>query len=266
MLLRAMPKTLVKLPPMRILPSGCTAVASITTSPTMLRLSVWSSRPSVSSRAMRLRVTAAPPFGESVVKKPPAKILPSACTAIEKTLTVRVRVERISQAGRGIEPGDAVARLSANGGENAPAKILPSACTAIARTSSFAFGLNESARPVVASSRAMLLRVCPPMLVKSPPAKILPSACTAIERTVAVRVRIERIRQAGGGIEPGDVVARLSADGGENAARQNLAVRLHRDGIDSTVRVRVERISQAGRGIEPGDAVARLPRRCCSLR
>ena len=27
---------------------------------------------------------------------------------------VRVRVERISQAGRGIEPGDAVARLSAD--------------------------------------------------------------------------------------------------------------------------------------------------------
>ena len=30
---------------------------------------------------------------------------------------VRVRVERISQAGRGIEPGDVVARLSADGGE-----------------------------------------------------------------------------------------------------------------------------------------------------
>ena len=63
---------------------------------------------------MRLRVTVAPPFGASVVKSPPAKILPSACTAIEKTSSVRVRVERISQAGRGIEPGDAVARLSAD--------------------------------------------------------------------------------------------------------------------------------------------------------
>ena len=44
----------------------------------------------------------------------------------------------------------------------------------------------------------------------------------------------------------------------EIAARQNLAVRLHRDGIDVTVRVRVERISQSGHGIEPGDEVARL--------
>ena len=66
-----------------------------------------------------------------------------------------------------------------------PTKILPSACTAIERHASFAFGLNESARPVVASSRAMRLRVCPPMLVKKPPAKILPSACTAIERTAS---------------------------------------------------------------------------------
>ena len=45
-----------------------------------------------------------------------------------------------------------------------PARILPSACTAIERTISFAFGSNESAKPVVASSRAMRLRVCPPML------------------------------------------------------------------------------------------------------
>ena len=78
----------------------------------------------------------------------------------------------------------------------------------------------------------MRLRVCPPMLVKSPPAKILPSACTAIEKTSTVRVRVERISQAGGGIEPGEAIARLSADDGEIAAHQNLAVRLHRDRLD----------------------------------
>ena len=55
-------------------------------------------------------------------------------------------------------------------------------------------------------------------MVKSPPAKILPSACTAIESTTTVRVRVERISQAGGGIEPGDAVARLSADAGEETA------------------------------------------------
>ena len=96
-----------------------------------------------------------------------------------------------------------------------PAKILPSACTAIEKTPLFAFGLNESARPVAASSRAMLLRACPPMLVKkSPPAKILPSACTRDGMDI-VRVRVERISQTGRGIEPGDVIARLSADAGE---------------------------------------------------
>ena len=67
----------------------------------------------------------------------------------------------------------------------------------------------------------MRLRVCPPMLVKTPPTKILPSACTAIAWTwndQVVRVRVERISQAGRGIEPGDAVARLSADAGEIAA------------------------------------------------
>ena len=47
-----------------------------------------------------------------------------------------------------------------------------------------ASGLNESAKPVMGSSRAMLLRGCPPISVKWPPAKILPSACTAIEWTL----------------------------------------------------------------------------------
>ena len=129
-----------------------------------LRLSVWSSLPSVSSRAMRLRITAAPRSAQAVVKLPPAKILPSAWTAIERTKLLRW------------------------------------------------FGSKESARPVVASSRAMRLRVWPPMLfVKKPPAKILPSACTAIEKTIvcAVRVRVEGICQAGRGIEPGDASARL---------------------------------------------------------
>ena len=37
------------------------------------------------------------------------------------------------------------------------------------------------ANPVVESSLAILLRICPPMAVKSPPTTILPSACTTIE-------------------------------------------------------------------------------------
>ena len=43
-----------------------------------------------------------------------------------------------------------------------PTRILPSAPTAIEVTTLFAFGSNESANPVAASSRAMRLRVCPP--------------------------------------------------------------------------------------------------------
>ena len=50
-----------------------------------------------------------------------------------------------------------------------PTKILPSACTTIAGTIPlpFAFGLNESARPVVGSSRAMRLRSLSADAVKS---------------------------------------------------------------------------------------------------
>ena len=247
---------LVKSPPAKILPSACTAIELTT----LLAFGLnESAKPVVgSSRAMRLRVC--PPM---LVKSPPAKILPSACTAIDIDRIVRVRVERIRQAGCGIEPGDAVARLSADAGmKKPPAKILPSACTAIERTSSFAFGSNESASPVVASSRAMRLRVCPPMLVKLPPAKILPSACTAMAKTVSVRVRIETVSSVPSGVQPGDAVARghRSAVGRERrktAADQNLAVRLHRDGKDSTVRVRIEGGVERAVRVQPGNAVAR---------
>ena len=131
----------------------------------MLRLSVRSSLPSVSSRAMWLRVTAAPPFGASVVKSPPAKILPSACTAIEWTV-MRSRSGRTNQPSRWWHRAGRCGCASVRRWcvKTPPAKILPSACTAIEWTALFAFGLNESAKPVVASSRAMRLRVCPPML------------------------------------------------------------------------------------------------------
>ena len=67
-------------------------------------------------------------------------------------------------------------------------------------------------------------------------------------------------------IEPGDAVARLSADAVrsvETAAGQNLTVRLHRDRMDIIVRVRIERIRRSGRSIEPGDAIARLSADVC---
>jgi hypothetical protein len=80
-----------------------------------------------------------------------------------------------------------------------PAKTFLSARAAIDSTGLFAFGLNESANPVVGSSRAMRLRDCPPMLLapsKAPLTKILPSTLPrdGIDLTVRVRVkaRVER--------------------------------------------------------------------------
>ena len=89
----------------------------------------------------------------------------------------------------------------------------------MALTVKFASGLKESASPVMGSSRAILLRVCPPMFVKRPPTKILPSACTTIAATSLSAFGLKESSQSGGGIEPGDFVARLSADGREIAAR-----------------------------------------------
>ena len=83
----------------------------------------------------------------------------------------------------------------------------------------------------------MRLRACPPMLLRESAAH--QNLAVRLHRDgidSTVRVRVERISQAGRGIEPGDAVARLSADARENAARQNLAVRLHRDCIDSIAR------------------------------
>src|SRR5204863_7020871 len=73
-----------------------------------------------------------------------------------------------------------------------------------------------------------------------------------------VRVRVERICQAGGGVEPDDIVARLATDAAEQAAGQNLPVRLDRNRNNNAVCVWIERISQARGGVEPGDIVAGL--------
>ena len=61
------------------------------------------------------------------------------------------------------------------------------------------------------------------------------TACVRI-----ARVWVERIGQAGRRIEPADAVARLATDVREIAARQDLTVRLHHDGMDLEVRARVE--------------------------
>ena len=77
---------------------------------------------------MRLRVC--PPM---FLKKPPARILPSACTAIELTTPLfAFGSNESAKPGRGIEPGNVIARLSADAVvKTPPTKILPSACTAI---------------------------------------------------------------------------------------------------------------------------------------
>src|SRR5438128_10668031 len=72
----------VKMPPAKILPSACTAIELTVLFAFGLKAS---SVPSGFNRAMWLRVTAAPPLGESVVKSPPIRILPSDWTTTTRT-------------------------------------------------------------------------------------------------------------------------------------------------------------------------------------
>ena len=95
----------------------------------------------------------------------------------------------------------------------------------------------------------MKLRVCPPMLVKTPPTKILPSACTAIATDKIVRVRVEGGVERAVRVQPGNAVARdrRSAVGRERcktSAEKNLAVRLDDDDDNLAVRVRIETIER----------------------
>ena len=91
-----------------------------------------------------------------VVKVPPARIFPSACTRIDSTVPFAFgsnngSAEPVVGSSRAI-----LKRVAPPIVANSPtAKILPSAWTMIAVTKSDAFGLNESADPVVGSSRAM---------------------------------------------------------------------------------------------------------------
>src|ERR1044071_9839578 len=73
----------LKAPPAKILPSACTAIER--TRSFALGLKSLSSVPSGFSRAMWLRVTGGPPLGESVVKPPPIRILPSGWTTTTST-------------------------------------------------------------------------------------------------------------------------------------------------------------------------------------
>ncbi len=103
----------------------------------------------------------------------PTKILPSGCTmtaSISKPLGAGLNESANPVVA--IEPGDMIARLSADAGESCrPPRSCRLPGLRLSYTPLFAFGSNESAKPVVASSRAMRLRDCPPMSVKCRPPK-----------------------------------------------------------------------------------------------
>ena len=77
------PPSVVKSPPTRILPSGCTASGKTVSFAPGLKSA--SSEPSALSRPMRLRGVVPVPPPPSIVKSPPTRILPSGCSADART-------------------------------------------------------------------------------------------------------------------------------------------------------------------------------------
>ena len=100
---------------------------------------------------------------------------------------VRVRVERVRQAGRRIKSSNEVALLPANAPEMPPARIFPSACNAKVSMVPSASGLKAVSSEPSGFSRAMRLRVtdAPPFgarVVNPPAITIFPSGCTTTAR------------------------------------------------------------------------------------
>src|SRR5436190_4079621 len=174
--------------------------------------------------------------------------------------TVRIQTKRISKASHGIKASDAISRLPPNADESATDQDLAvwlyrdckdriAKSVRIKRVSQAGRGIKP--RNAVTRLSADAVRSAE-KTARQDPAVPLDRDC----KNIALRIRLERISQAGGGIQPGHMSARLSANAVESAASQNLAVSLHRDGLDHMVRVWVERISQAGRSVESGNVIA----------
>ena len=88
-----------------------------------------------------------------LVKLPPAKILPSVCTAIIFTFWFTFGSNESAKPVVGSSRAMRLRVCPPMLTKLPPARILPSACTAIAPTARmFGFGSNESAKPVITSS------------------------------------------------------------------------------------------------------------------
>ena len=84
------------------------------------------------------------------VKKPPAKTLPSACTARQRTSSLAFGLNESANPVVGSSRAMLLRVCPPILVKKPPAKILPSGCTTMAKISGpFAFGSNESARPLV---------------------------------------------------------------------------------------------------------------------
>ena len=151
MQLRGCPPSVVNQPPSRIFPSACTARELTQGDSPSGRLhpapglKLLSRLPSALSRAMFVRVC--PP---SVVKLPPTRILPSACTAREQTPALAPGLKLVSRLPSALSRPMFVRVCPPSVLKPPPTRIFPSACTARELTPPLAPGLKSSGNGVCA--------------------------------------------------------------------------------------------------------------------
>src|SRR5713226_6641799 len=116
------------------------------------KVKLWVAGPVLLRRPRLLRLC--PP---SVLKLPPTRIFPSACTAREDTPPLAPGWKFVSS-----DPS----ALSRSVPKLPPTRIFPSACTAREETLPYAPGRKLVSSVPSALSRPMLVRLCPPSAVK----------------------------------------------------------------------------------------------------
>ncbi len=130
--LTALPFTLVKPPPIKILPSGCTAMLNTSLfSKFGPWLNVLSSVPTALSRASFFTLLS--PF--TMVATPPIKILPSACTATACRVLAALAVKVVSTLRSGLSRAILMRATPLRVSNEPTAMILPSGSTAVSLTS-----------------------------------------------------------------------------------------------------------------------------------
>ncbi len=174
---RAMPLTLVKLPPMIMLPSGSTIIALTEGKPLESLLKV----------AVRKVPSAVPLLFNLISLSVKTKYFPSGNSSTKSTAEMFPALKELSRVPSAFKRTKLFRANPFTPVKEPPTIILPSVWITMRRTTAFEkeeglpnAGLKPASKLPFGLRRAIPLRGCPLTPVSSPPIRILPSVCKAI--------------------------------------------------------------------------------------